>query len=34
LYVGSILIKICGLISLGIPILKIPLRKVTFDENV
>jgi len=34
LYVGSILIKICGLISLGIPILKIPLRKITFDENV
>jgi len=34
LYIGSILIKICGLISLGIPIFKIPLRKVTFDENV
>lgn len=34
LYIGSIIIKICGLISLGIPILKIPLRKVTFDENV
>ena len=34
LYVGSIIIKICGLISLGIPILKIPLRKITFDENV
>ena len=34
LYIGSIIIKICGLISLGIPILKIPLRKVTFDENM
>ena len=34
LYIGSILIKICGLVSLGIPIFKIPLRKVTFDENV
>jgi len=34
LYIGSIIIKICGLISLGIPILKIPLRKVTFDENI
>ncbi len=34
LYVGSIIIKICGLFSLGIPIFKIPLRKITFDENM
>jgi hypothetical protein len=34
LYIGSIIIKISGLISLGIPIFKIPLRKITFDENV
>ena len=34
LYVISILIKIGGLISVGIPILKIPLRKISFDENL
>jgi len=34
LYIGSIIIKIAGLTSLGIPIFKIPLRKITFDENL
>jgi len=34
MYVISIVVKIAGLISLGIPIFKIPLRKITFDENV
>jgi len=34
LYVISILIKIGGLISVGIPVSKIPLRKISFDENL
>ena len=34
LYVASIVMKIGGLISVGIPVSKIPLRKVTFDENL
>ena len=34
LYVVSIIIKIGGLISIGIPVSKIPLRKITFDENL
>ena len=34
LYSFSIIIKIVGLIAVGIPILKIPLRKVSFDENL
>ena len=34
LYVTSIIIKIGGLISVGIPVSKIPLRKVSFDENL
>jgi len=34
LYVASIIIKIGGLISVGIPVSKIPLRKVSFDENL
>ena len=34
LYSFSIIIKIVGLISVGIPVLKIPLRKVSFDENL
>jgi hypothetical protein len=34
LYVFSILIKIGGLISVGIPVSKIPLRKISFDENL
>ena len=34
LYVTSIVMKIGGLISVGIPVSKIPLRKVTFDENL
>ena len=34
LYSISISIKIAGLISIGIPIFKIPLRKITFDENL
>ena len=34
LYVFSILIKIGGLISIGIPVSKIPLRKISFDENL
>jgi len=34
LYVFSILIKIGGLIAVGIPVSKIPLRKVSFDENL
>jgi len=33
LYVFSIIIKIGGLLSLGIPIFKMPLHKVTFDEK-
>jgi len=34
LYAASIIIKIGGLISVGIPVSKIPLRKVSFDENL
>ena len=34
LYASSIVIKIVGLISVGIPISKIPLRKISFDENL
>ena len=34
LYIASIVMKIGGLISVGIPVSKIPLRKVTFDENL
>ena len=30
----SIIIKIVGLIAVGIPVSKIPLRKVSFDENL
>ena len=33
MYSISICIKIGGLISLGIPIVKMPLRKITFDDN-
>ena len=34
LYAISISMKIGGLISIGVPISKIPLRKITFDENL
>jgi len=34
LYATSIIIKIGGLISVGIPVSKIPLRKISFDENL
>ena len=34
LYAVSIIIKIGGLIAVGIPVLKIPLRKISFDENL
>ena len=34
LYAISILIKIVGLVSVGIPVSKIPLRKISFDENL
>ena len=34
LYSLSIIVKIVGLIAVGIPVLKIPLRKVSFDENL
>ena len=34
LYSFSIIVKIVGLIAVGIPVLKIPLRKVSFDENL
>jgi len=34
LYASSIIIKIAGLISIGIPVSKIPLRKISFDENL
>ena len=34
LYVTSIIMKIGGLVSIGIPVSKIPLRKITFDENL
>ena len=34
LYTSSILIKIGGLILIGIPVSKIPLRKISFDENL
>ena len=34
LYAISIITKICGLISVGIPVSKIPLRKISFDENL
>jgi len=33
MYSISICMKIGGLISLGLPITKIPLRKITFDDN-
>jgi hypothetical protein len=33
MYSISICIKIGGLISLGLPIVKMPLRKITFDDN-
>jgi len=33
MYSISICVKIGGLISLGIPITKIPLRKITFDDS-
>ena len=32
--VAAIIIKIGGLISVGIPVSKIPLRKISFDENL
>ena len=34
LYAASIIVKIGGLVSIGIPISKIPLRKISFDENL
>jgi len=34
LYSFSIIVKIVGLIAVGIPVSKIPLRKVSFDENL
>ena len=34
LYASSIIIKIGRLIAVGIPVLKIPLRKISFDENL
>ena len=34
LYIVSIIIKIGGLIAVGIPVSKIPLRKISFDENL
>ena len=34
LYAFSIVLKIAGLVSVGIPVSKIPLRKVSFDENL
>lgn len=34
LYTSSIIAKIGGLIAVGIPVSKIPLRKVSFDENL
>jgi len=34
LYSFSIVVKIAGLIAVGIPVSKIPLRKVSFDENL
>ena len=34
LYVTSIIMKIGGLVSIGIPVSKIPLRKISFDENL
>ena len=34
LYSFSIILKIIGLIAVGIPVSKIPLRKVSFDENL
>ena len=34
LYVLSIIMKIGGLIAVGIPVSKIPLRKISFDENL
>ena len=33
LYVFSIIVKIGGLLSLGIPIFNMPLRRITFDEK-
>jgi len=34
LYAASIIIKIGGLISVGIPVSKIPLRIISFDDNL
>jgi len=34
LYSFSIVMKIAGLIAVGIPVSKIPLRKISFDENL
>jgi hypothetical protein len=34
LYVISIIVKIGGLTAVGIPVSKIPLRKISFDENL
>jgi len=34
LYAASIIIKIVGLISVGIPVSKITLRYVSYDENL
>ena len=34
LYSFSIIIKVAGLIAVGIPVSRIPLRKVSFDENL
>jgi len=34
LYSFSIVIKVAGLIAVGIPVSRIPLRKVSFDENL
>ena len=34
LYIVSIIVKISGLTAVGIPVSKIPLRKISFDENL
>jgi hypothetical protein len=34
LYAISIVTKIGGLVAVGIPVSKIPLRKISFDENM
>jgi len=34
LYAISIVTKIAGLVAVGIPVSKIPLRKISFDENM